>query len=268
MDNEIIEIMKKKLTLTLVVPMYNEEKRIRHCLRALRSFKTPKGIRVDRVIFVNDGSTDRTLPILFKSRLKFPISILSYEKNQGRGAAVRAGMQSATGDYAMFFDIDISTPLSEIVKFAPLMKKGVPVMTGTRKVKEAIILKPQPWYRTFLGKGFSMLSRMVLGVPVSDFTCGFKAYSRKAYTTIFALSRLSGWGTDSESLFIAHELGMKIVEVPVIWLNNPLTKVRIVRDIIKGFQDLFDIRLNEFSGFYKKSFVKKADNIVAHEVLI
>lgn len=238
------------MTLTLIIPVYNETKRIYTCIRALTSFKPSKGLLIDHVIFVNDGSTDYTLNILKQLRLPYPVKVVSYLQNKGRGYAVKEGMKYATGDYALFFDVDMSTPLTEINHFLTFMQKGADVIVGSRKIPGAQVKKQQPWYRTLLGRGFSSLAKWILRTPVNDYTCGFKAYSKTAYQTIFPISQINGWGKDSESLFLADKLGFSIVELPVVWIDNRNSKVKIVRDIFRSIIDLYQIRSNYYHGKY------------------
>ncbi|MCJ7826582.1 glycosyltransferase, partial [Patescibacteria group bacterium] len=245
------------ITLSIIIPMYNEEARIGKCIRALTLFKPPAGVVIDRVIFADDGSYDHTIAKIKSQRSKIKynlnntdVQIISYEKNKGRGYALRTAMQEATGDYALWLDVDLSTPLSELKKIVPFMKRECPVIIGSRKMKGADVTVRQPLYRILLGQGFSKLSSIILDVPVGDFTCGFKAFSRIAYQTIFPLTTINGWGNDSETLYLAKKFNMRIIELPIHWENDPRTKVKVVRDIVVSFIDLCIIRLNDFLGVY------------------
>lgn len=243
-------------TLSIVIPVYNEEERIEKCFQALRKFKPPKEVVVDRVIFVSDGSTDETVKIIKRFIDPPGLSLgrgvlIAYRQNKGRGYALKAGMAEATGDYALWFDADMSTPLSQVRKILPFMKKNTPVIIGSRKISGAVVTKRQPLYRILLGQGFSKLSEVMLGVPVGDFTCGFKAFSRIAYTTIFPKCRINGWGNDSETLLLAKKFNLEIAEIPILWRNDARSKVRIMRDIIVSFLDLCKIRYYEIMAFYE-----------------
>lgn len=243
------------ITITLIIPMYNEAARIGKCLRALRAYKPLRGATIDRVIFVDDGSTDRTVSKVKRATIPYPKTILAYPENHGRGYALKLAMKEATGDYAIWLDADMSTPLSQIDRFLPTMNKGVPVIIGSRKIKGAVTPVKQPLYRIILGHGFSKLSGIILGVPVGDFTCGFKAFSRRAYKTIFPLTQIERWGNDSETLFLAKKFNMNIAELPVLWNDDPRTKVKLVRDMYMSFAELFTIRWLDFSGAYEQHLI-------------
>lgn len=246
------------ITLTLVIPTYNEEKRVTKCLDALRAFRSPTGISIDQVIFVDDGSKDKTRQILTRAKLPYKKLVLGYKQNMGRGYALRRAMTEATGDYALWLDADMSTPLDQITHFLPSIKKGIPVMTGSRKIKGAKTPIRQPLYRILLGHGFSALSGIILNVPVGDFTCGFKAFNREAYTRIFPLTKINRWGNDCETLFLAKKFGMPIRELPVTWNNDPRTKVKVLRDIVLSLAELCRIRLYDLLGNYDQQISQPA----------
>ncbi len=243
--------MRKLISIDLVIPVYNEEKRLNRTFDSLNSFKCPSPLKINRIIFVNDGSKDSTLKLIRHTRIKFPKSVISYKRNQGKGFAVRKGMLDSSADYALLTDADISTPLSEIYKFIPFMKAGIDVVIGTRKNGKSTVVKHQPFIRENMGKVFTALSRLILGVNVTDFTCGFKAFKTGARQEIFKRAKIHRWGYDSEILFIAHKLGFNIVEKAVVWADQTNTKVKLLKDAIDSFKELIQIRYNYFSGKYR-----------------
>lgn len=239
------------ISVTIIVPLYNEERRVGRCIKAIRRYHPPAGVGIDRVVFVSDGSTDDTLHAIAQGSIPYPTTILSYKDNKGRGYALRTAMTAATGDYAVWLDVDLSTPLDLLARFARLMKRGVPVIIASRAVSGARVTTPQPWYRTILGNGFRKLSRFVLQVPVEDFNCGFKAFSRQAYTTIFPRTAMNRWGGDCETLFLAQKYGLPVAEVPAPWRHDPESKVRIGRDLIVSLAELIAIPACDMLGMYE-----------------
>ena len=235
-------------TLSFVIPVYNEQTRIKKTFEALKRVKLPHGLKLSEVIFVNDGSTDQTKTKINRFRSKNKkianIKLVNYEKNMGKGFAVRQGMLSGSADYILFFDADMSTPLSEIDKFVPLMEADADVIFGTRKNGQSTVLKHQPLYRELLGKGFTLMTKAALGVKTTDFTCGFKAFSRNASFRIFSKALINGWGYDAEIAFLAKKSGFEIYEQSVIWTNDERTKVKLYKAIPQTVADLFKIHLN------------------------
>lgn len=235
--------------LSIIVPVYNEEKRLTRGIAEILRFIDEQTFRVELIV-VNDGSTDATLKLLKK--LKHPsLRIISYEENQGKGYAVREGMNNAKGDFRLFMDVDLSTPIEELQKFLPYFK-NFDVIIGSRRTKDSAILVHQPFLRERLGSVFTWLSSILLGVRVSDFTCGFKCFSRKAAGKLFSLQCLHGWGFDSEIIFLAHKKGFLIKEAPVTWSNDSETRVVLIKDVFLSLIDLTKIRVNDFLGKYNK----------------
>lgn len=243
-------------TISLVIPVYNEEKRVQKTFQALKEGFSFSGLKLSQVIFVNDGSTDRTLSLIEKEAqklskiLKAQVQVVSYKANRGKGYAVRNGMQISDADYTLFLDTDMSTPLSQLKKFIPAIRKGVDVIFATRKNGTSLVLKHQPLYRELLGRGFTVISNLILGTNVSDFTCGFKAFSRKALREIFPLTRIDRWGYDSEIAFLANKLQLTYKELSVVWTNDEGSKVNLIYALPKTIIELIAIRLNDIKGFY------------------
>ena len=241
------------ITLDLIIPVYNESKRLKLTFQALNSFVSPRGIKVNKVIFINDGSSDNTLQKLKNSHLKFSKKIISYTHNQGKGTAIKLGFLNATADYALFMDADMSTPINEFKKLLPYIRQNIPVIIGTRKNGHSTVTVHQPWIREHLGKVFTLLSQLILNTWVTDFTCGFKAFSRPAYTTISPLMTINRWGFDSEIIFLAKIFNFSIQEKSLTWADNPATRVNLLKDIYRSLKELFQIRLNHFLGKYQLS---------------
>jgi glycosyltransferase involved in cell wall biosynthesis len=238
-------------TLDLIIPTYNESARLKLTFQALNSFVPPRGIRINKVIFINDGSTDNTLKKIRSAHLKFPKKILSYSRNQGKGTAIKLGFLNARSDYALFLDADMSTPLTELNKLTTYIRQNIPIIIGTRKNGHSTVTVHQPWIRKHLGKIFTLLSQIILNTWITDFTCGFKAFSRPAYTTIAPLMTINRWGFDSEIIFLAKTLNFPIQEKSLTWADNPATRVNLGLDGFRSLKELFQIRLNQISGRYQ-----------------
>lgn len=245
---------KNMKSLDLIIPVYNESPRLKLTFQAINSFTPPRGIKINKVIFVNDGSTDNTLQKLKNARLKFSKKILSYSHNQGKGAAIKLAFLNATADYALFLDADMSTPLTELPKFISFIRQNIPIIIGTRKNGHSTVTIHQPWIREHLGKVFTFLSQLILNTWVTDFTCGFKAFSRPAYITIAPLMTINRWGFDSEIIFLGKIFNFPIQEKSLTWADNPNSRVNLFKDIFRSLGELLQIRFNQFSGLYQRAF--------------
>ena len=242
-------------TISFVIPVYNEEARINKTFEALERARMPRGLRLEEIIFVDDGSNDKTLEMVHKfmneeeifageSRAKATtgISVISYKRNRGKGYAIRQGMLASKSDYTLFFDADMSTPLSELNKFMPFIKRGASVVIGTRKNGHSTVIKHQPLVRELLGKCFTKFTQIVLQVDATDFTCGFKLFSRRATQHVFKRAQIDGWGYDAEIIFLSQKSGYFIREQAVTWANDERTKVNLRSAIIKTLLELGQIR--------------------------
>jgi len=114
----------------------------------------------------------------------------------------------------------------------------------------AFIKKTEAFLREILGRGFTFLSNIVLNTWVTDFTCGFKAFSSDAKNVIFPKLKINSWGFDAELIFLGRISGFQFVEVPVVWTDDRRSKVKMWKDIPKSLLDLFYIRILEQFNVY------------------
>lgn len=241
--------MKKqtKPFLSVVVPIFNEEKRIKN-LNQIAAFLKKKRYTWE-LIAINDGSTDKTNKVAKTLQKKLKFRLINYSPNRGKGAAIKEGMLVANGKYRLFLDVDLSTPITEFDKLLPYLKKYA-IVIGSRKMKGANILIRQPLFRELLGKLFTWLSQIILGMKVSDFTCGFKCFSKKAVEQIFIRQTINRWGFDSEILYIGKSQKYSIKEIPITWKNDLRTRVKFPNAIINSLYELIKIRINSAMGLY------------------
>ena len=232
--------------LSVVIPLFNEEKRLKN-IKTVISYLSRKKISWE-LILVNDGSTDETGEYIDQLKNK-KIKTISYPVNRGKGYAIKQGMLSASGEHRLFMDVDLATPIETFGEFIPLFGK-YDCLIGTRKAKGAQVSIHQPWFRENLGKGFTFLSRVFLGGPVSDFSCGFKCFSAESARAVFGLSLVCRWGFDAEILFLCQRLGYSIKEIPVAWKDDRRTRVKFPQDIFRSLNELLTIRLNANRGLY------------------
>lgn len=235
-------------TLTLVIPVHNEAKRFDNLFNSFKKGSIFQGITVEKVIFVNDGSTDKSLfkikEFISKQQLDFETEIISYTANKGRGYAVRQGLAcSLATDYALYLDADGSISLKNLSKFLPFMEKNYDLLFGSKKAPGAKEIKPRSKLRKLIGWGHSLTGGLFLGVFVWDFQGGFKMFSRNFIETIIPLCVIDRWGFDMEVIFFAKKLKLSSVEIPLTWkpIENG-SKVRLIKDIFQSLQDMINIK--------------------------
>ena len=237
--------------LTIVIPSFNEEKRLPPTLERIAAYLREKRLGAE-VIVVDDGSTDRTAAVAesWKDRIS-GLRVVSNGRNRGKGFSVRHGSLEARGDIVLFTDADLSAPIEEADKLLAALKTH-DVAIGSRAVDRSLIEVHESPFREFAGIIFNRIVRITLRLPFVDTQCGFKAFRRERCKIIFEQQTIEGFGFDPELLYLARHHGFSIVEVPVRWAHSPATKVNMVRDSLQMFLDIFVIRWNGLRGRYHK----------------
>jgi len=224
--------------LSFIIPAYNEEFRIGKTLETVLDYFTQQNYTYE-IIVVDDGSNDRTPDVV----AGYPEVILFKQpQNKGKGAAVRRGMLESTGEYRLFSDADLSTPIVETERLLKELANGSDICIGSRALQSELIKKHQPFYREFMGKTFNKIVQLLVFKGISDTQCGFKCFSKQVAEAIFPLTKIDGFGFDVEILFLATKFGYKIKELPVEWHNDDRSKVNPITDSLKMLNEIIRIR--------------------------
>lgn len=232
--------------LSVVIPAYNEDENIASTLQDIAQYLKTKNYSYE-IIIVDDGSSDKTAELAALEGKVFPnFSLLRHSPNKGKGYAVKEGILSAKGSLILFMDADNSTRINQIDKFISAILEGYDLAIGSRRVDGAIIEELQPAHRRFLGNIYIKLSSLVLGTAINDYNCGFKLYKKEVAKNLFEKLTRNDWSFDSELIFLASKLNLKIKEIPVVWQDKQKTsKVRPLRDGIKSFTSLIKIKIQK-----------------------
>jgi dolichyl-phosphate beta-glucosyltransferase len=248
MDHTKLNYKSKKLS--IIIPAFNEERRLLSTLEKIYSYFEKRNGAYE-IIVVDDGSTDNTSTCANDFRSKFKCTrLVRNGGNRGKGYSVKNGFLQATGEYLLFSDADLSTPIEEIEKLKAYLENGYDIAIGSRGLKESDIQVHQPWYREIMGRTFNILVRVLCVRDFKDTQCGFKCFIREAALEVCKRQRLERFSFDVEMLYIAKKLGYKVKEVPVRWVNESETKVKAIRDSANMFVDLLKIKLNDITGKY------------------
>jgi dolichyl-phosphate beta-glucosyltransferase len=243
--------MSNDSLLSLVIPVYNEEKRIGSSLSEIIAYFQRNGYSYELIV-VDDGSTDRTVEIVKELIAGIQSGRLLCARHGGKGAAVRKGVLNAKGQYVFFTDADLSTPIAELDKFLEQLNQGYKVVIGSRKMTGANVEVHQSWLRESMGKVFTWLTNVILTKNISDVTCGFKGFSHPVAQEVFSRQQVNNWSFDAEILFLVQQYGYLIKEIPVRWRNDPATRVNLLEDTVRSFLGLLKIRANDWRGKYRK----------------
>lgn len=243
---------------SLILPVYNEETRIRETLYALDRFFINKQYNYE-IIIVNDGSDDNTSFIVnkFKDQNKTNVKLIEYAVNRGKGFAVSCGIENVKKDIVAFMDADLPFKLDLIDSSIELIKNyEADIVLGDRNDTRSSVKIAYSILRKILGKVFSCLIKILLIKGFSDTQCGYKAFRTNIAKKIFSRQTIHGFAFDLELLHIAKKENYKIKKVPVVFSHSKDTKINILWDSIQMFTDLIKIKLNERKGIYDKDYSK------------
>ncbi|RYZ78248.1 MAG: glycosyltransferase family 2 protein, partial [Proteobacteria bacterium] len=229
--------------LSLVVPAYNEERRLPKSLREISDYVQAQdrlpSTEVE-VLAVIEKSSDSTLESARKTTQDQNFfRVIDNVVHRGKGYAVKSGMLKAEGTLVIFMDADLSTPLTEVTKFIDYFRTHptTDVLIGSRALAREMVEKKQSWFRQTLGRGFNVFVQTFGVRGIKDTQCGFKAFRSAAAKEIFSRATLNGFAFDVEVLLLAQALGYKIDEMPVRWINSEDSKVRVFIDPMKMLWD-------------------------------
>jgi len=243
--------------LSIIIPAFNEAERIPKTLIDIDH--RLEGVSYTyEIIVVNDGSKDNTAEVVTAMmKMVKNLKLIDNEENKGKGGVTKQGMLAATGDIRLFTDADNSTSIDQFQKMAAYFNKngsfGVQnhydVVIGSRAVKGSILDPAEPWYRQIPGKVGNLVIQALLLPGLWDTQCGFKAFTEESAVKIFNASRINGWGFDIEALALAKRMGYLIKEVPVHWINDTRSKVK-VSSYIAVLLETLTIRWRFWTNWY------------------
>ena len=224
------------MKVSIVVPCYNEENRIKPFLTSLIQF-SKDNLKSYEIIVVNDGSKDKTLDVL--KEFSKDIKLISYEKNKGKGGAVREGVLSSIGEKVLFIDADGSIQPDEIPKMLEKLD-SYDVVVGDRASKDsdvnAIAL------RNITGKLFNFYVNVLFGYKTWDNLCGFKGFKKEIAKDLFTDLIAYGWIFDVELFYKIHKKNYTLYKLPIKWVHKGDSKIKLL-DPFKMFFQLIKLRM-------------------------
>jgi dolichyl-phosphate beta-glucosyltransferase len=222
------------IELSVVVPAYNEEKRLAPGLRQALEYLSHRGEPFELLV-VDDGSRDETIRVA-ESFAPQGVRVVRHERNRGKGAAVRSRK-------VLISDADFSTPIEEVEKLERFLQDGTPLVIGSRGLADSQVRQRQPFYREMMGRTFNRLIRLFGVRGIRDTQCGFKLARGEEGRRIAAELKIEGFAWDVEMIWLARRRGYKIAEVGVIWVNSPDSRVDPIRSSFSMLRDVITMRL-------------------------
>ncbi len=234
--------------LSLIVPAYNEEKRLPTTLQEINDYLESQAFSIE-VLVIENGSQDNTFEIAQDFVKKHNNFSVQRTAERGKGLAVRQGMLSATGEFRMMVDADLSMPVDQIHRFLPPEQKDTDIVIASREAPGAVRYN-EPSYRHIGGRVINTMIRVLALPGLQDTQCGFKCFRAQVAEDLFSRQTIMGWAFDVEILYIARLHGYSIVELPIPWYFSEQSHLRPVYDAFHIFFDLLRIRASARRGLY------------------
>ncbi|HUO40532.1 MAG TPA: bifunctional glycosyltransferase family 2/GtrA family protein [Mycobacterium sp.] len=242
LDNSVVhtpnagsETQHEGYVLDIVIPVYNEEDELPRAVRRLHKFLSTEVPYRSRITIAENASTDRTLAVARALADELADVTVIHLDGKGRGGALHAAWRQSTAEVVAYMDVDLSTDLSALMPLvAPLISGHSDIAIGSRLVASARVVRGPK--REFVSRSYNLLLRSVLRARFSDAQCGFKAIRADVARRLLPLVADTGWFFDTELLVIAERAGLRIHEVPVDWVDDPDSRVDIVRTAIEDLK--------------------------------
>lgn len=236
-------VTSSPIEVTVVVPAYNEERRLPPTLIDIIDYFDRKGVAYE-VIVIDDGSRDGTAEVVRKfERVRQQVRLIQLPKNYGKGHAVRLGVLNSRGERVLFADADGATPIQEFERLEKAISSGSDIAIGSRALASTDTKVTTSIHRRALGRMFNKCVNFILLPSIADTQCGFKMFKRKAAMFLFKRQRADRFSFDVELLYMAHKAGLAVKEVPINWRNVPGSKVNLVVDSLCMFRDVFRFKV-------------------------
>ena len=227
----------------VIIPVYNEAAALEKSIATLYAFLTEHCLYDWRVVVADNASTDRTLAIAQELAGRMPRVVPFHLDQKGRGRALRHAWTASDADVVSYMDVDLSTGLDAFMPMVDaILKGGYEVAIGSRLMKESQVTRGPK--REFISRCYNLLIKLMFWHGFSDAQCGFKAVSRRAVRELIPLVQDQAWFFDTELLLLAERKGYPIKDVPVTWVDDPGSTVKIGDTAWKDFKGLVRVRFS------------------------
>lgn len=243
--------MTTTIRLSVVIPAYNEAKRLPETVRAVNAWLAVKQPDSE-IIVVDDGSNDHTVALVRSLQKELPrLVLIVNERNRGKGAVVRQGLLAAKGQLRLFMDADHSTRIEEIAQVLARANEA-DVFVSSRYMRGSNVLVRQPWTRVLVSRVSNLVIRMLVS-GIHDTQNGFKVYRAEVIAAIAPYLTIERWAFDVEMLYAARRAGFRILEFPVTWRNSADSRLNLVRDLSRTGREYLVLVRNVLRGRYPRS---------------
>jgi dolichyl-phosphate beta-glucosyltransferase len=234
------------MDLSIIIPVYNEEQKIRHDITAASDFLSRHKM-TGEIIVVDDGSSDQTSEVVEGTTVDEGVSlkIIAYKEHTGKGKAVKTGIMEAGSDLIMFIDSGNCVPYKNIFSGIALLKDGkCEIAHGSRFITGSLIKRSRTAYRKLVSFLFRKYIRILSPIPgdLTDTQCGLKIYRKESAHDLYGACITDGFLFDVEIILRAREKGYRIREFPIEWTSDPDSRLSVSRTLLSMFSELRSIR--------------------------
>ncbi|MEN9205603.1 MAG: glycosyltransferase family 2 protein [Thermostichales cyanobacterium SZTDM-1c_bins_54] len=246
--------------LSIILPAKDEAERLPKTVREILAH--PWQDISYEVWVVDDGSRDATAAVVRDWQGDYPqLGLISYQPNRGKGHALKQGILQARGEVILLADADGATPIEEIWRLWPHLSASHRIVIGSRVLSSRETAVKTRWHRKLIGWIFVRLVQWLVIEGIYDTQCGFKLLEAKAAQDIARHLTLDGFGVDVELLMIAKRRQYGIREVPINWVNQPGSKVHLLRDGFKMLLEILAIRRKASQGLYERALPQNREQV-------
>lgn len=231
----------KEMLVDILLPVYNEAHTLEKSVTTLRSFLQKNLDGFQWMISIGDNaSTDKTLEKAKQLTAQYPEVRVFHLNQKGRGRMVKYAWMKSEAQILAYMDIDLSTDLQALPPLVQAIADGNDVSIGSRQYKGSVVERSLK--REIISQGYILILKLLLKFPFTDAQCGFKAMSKKAVNELFPLILDDEWFFDTELLYLAHKRGYKVKELPVRWIEDKDSRVKILRTMWLDLKGIFRMR--------------------------
>lgn len=226
---------------SIIIPLHNEQTRMREAVFKVIRYAEKNLMGRYEIILIENGSTDDTF-IIARELSKTYRTVRAFQiQERSKAQAIRYGMFVAEGEYRYMCDVDLSTPIDELTRFLKVIEQGGwDVVIASREHFDSQV--DTNFSRWFIGRVFHALVQGFTGLHYRDTQCGFKLFNKHAAEEIFSRTQCISMAFDVEVLYLAQRLGYYCTDIPIVWINDNESRVRIVRDSWHMLIDLLNIK--------------------------
>jgi dolichyl-phosphate beta-glucosyltransferase len=232
------------MDISLILPAFNEASTIARTVEEAVLYFEARNCRYELIVAAdgNDGTREKASAL---AATNSSIKVIGERARRGKGRGIREGVAIASGKVIGFADADNKVPIQEYEKLAPWLSCGFDVAIGSRALPDSKIERPQPLYRRMGARGFAVFMHSVVGISeIGDTQCGFKFFRGEVARDLFRRQRIDGYMFDVEILAIAHRMGHRIKQIPVLWHDDADSRLELFRGNLRNVIDIFKIRFS------------------------